>query len=68
MSCTYEDQLLEARDLFGQQIQEAASCKNPDFIQELCASIKCIQDLLDNVVDVDGNKDRRFDITSRAAA
>lgn len=67
MSCTYRDQLLEARDTLGQRLQETAECDNPEFMKKICDQIKCIQDLLKDVPDKDGDNNQNFDITTRAA-
>lgn len=64
MSCTYRDQLLEARDKIGQEIQEAVGCQNPEYIDKLTKQAENIQKLLEKVVDVDGDDGQDFDVTS----
>lgn len=66
MSCTYKDQLIETRDKLGRQLQEAVGCNNPEYSAQLCKEIECIQNLLANVVGVDENEQRYFDLTSQA--
>ena len=66
MSCEDRDRLLDAAQRISTEIQESVGCNNPGYVKALCEERKCIQELLEKVVDVDGDDNQDFDVTSRA--
>jgi len=66
MSCEHQDKILEAAEIIGRKIQEAANCNNPEYLLQSAKALAELTKALKDLPKSDADDKQYFDITSQA--